>query len=338
MRAVTLLPACLSVALLACNTENGPTQPGGEGNPLPTDPSLAAVRNTWSPKAPAPYDAEFFGYVLGAAPNAAGQWIAYAFGGTFNERGGTPSTPVQAYDVATNTWTSRLSTVNAFHTNGVGKIGNKLYFSGGYNEPGTLPTFTNRTWAYEYKKDRMIRRADLPIFGAEGVSGVIDGKLYVLPGACSGDRYPQPGYCAVEETRRFYRYDPATNTWASRRQAPHFHRGGAAAVIDGKLYVAGGFNGFQPVADLDVYDPATNTWSTLAPLPVAGAAFGATRGGQFYVVVSSGVIRAYAYNRKTNRWTAKAAPEVFGSLVRVILDGGAHLFTANGNRSALYTP
>jgi N-acetylneuraminic acid mutarotase len=338
MRATTVLSACLTVALLACTSEDGPTQPEADENLPAAALSLAAASNTWTSKAPPPYDAEFFGYALGTAPNPAGQSIVYAFGGTFNERGGTPRTPVRAYNVATNTWTARLSEVNAFYSNGVGKIGSKLYFSGGYNEPGTLPSFTNRTWAYDYGNDRMIRKADLPIFGAEGVTGVINGKLYVLPGACSGDLYPNPGYCAVEETRRFYRYDPGTNTWATRRQAPHFHKRGAGAVIDGKFYVVGGFNGFQPVADLDVYDPATNTWRSLAPIPTGGSASGAALGGRFYVVVSGPVIRAYAYNPATNKWATKAAPDVFGSVVRVALDGRARLFTASGNRSALYTP
>ncbi|MGH7526784.1 MAG: Kelch repeat-containing protein [Gemmatimonadales bacterium] len=340
MRATTVLSACLTVALLACTSEGGPTQPDVDGNLVAGAPALAAARNTWTPKAPAPYDAEFFGYALGMAPNSAGQSIVYAFGGTLNERGGTPLTPVRAYNVATDTWTARLSRVNAFYSNGVGKIGNKLYFSGGYNEPGTLPSFTNRTWAYDYTHDRMISKADLPIFGAEGVTGVIDGKLYVLPGACSGDGWPNAGYCAAEPPRRFYRYDPATNTWVTRRQAPHFHRRGAAAVLDGKLYVAGGFKGIagnEPVADLDVYDPATNTWRTLAPIPAGGAAFGAALAGKLYAVVSSDVIRAYAYNPATNKWTAKAAPDIFGSVVRVTLDGRSYLFTANGNRSALYT-
>jgi N-acetylneuraminic acid mutarotase len=338
MRATTALSACLTVALLACTSEDGPTQPEAGGNLVSAAPSLAAARNTWTPKAPPPYDAEFFGYALAMAPNTAGQSIVYAFGGTFNERGGTLRTPVRAYNVATDTWTTRLSEVQAFYSNGVGKIGNKLYFSGGYTEPATVPSFTNRTWAYDYANDRMIRKADLPIVGADGVTGVINGKLYVLPGACSGELYPNPGYCAVEETRRFYRYDPATNTWVTRRQAPHFHQRGAAAVIDGKFYVAGGSHGFQPVADLDVYDPATNTWRTLAPLPTGGHASGVALGGRFYVVVSGSVMRSYAYNPATNRWTAKAAPDFLGSVVRVALDGRSRLFTASGNRSALYTP
>jgi N-acetylneuraminic acid mutarotase len=267
----------------------------------------------------------------------------YAFGGTSSDEGGTGKS-VKAYNVATNTWTGKLAKVGVFYSNGVGKIGSKLYFSGGYVTAGNSPDATNSLWAYDYSNDRMIKKANLPIFSAEGVTGVINGKLYVLPGACNGNGYPNTGYCDVEHTRRFYRYDPATNTWVTRRQAPHFHRNGAAGVIDGKFYVAGGFGEFgRIITDLDVYDPVTNTWRTLAPIPTGGAAFGAVLGGQFYVVVQQGfngttpIIRAYVYSPATNQWKAEAAPDFFGSMTRVTLDGRPHLFMAGGNQSALYT-
>ena len=95
----------------------------------------------------------------------------------------------------------------------------------------------------------------------------------------------------------------------------------------------------EAISALDVYDPATNTWRTLAPVPAGGAATaGATLAGQFFVLVRGSPNRAYAYNRVTNQWKAKAAPEFFGSMTRVTLDGKARLFTADGNQSALYTP
>ena len=182
-------------------------------------------------------------YSLGMAPNSAGQSIVYTFGSVSSDDGATGGR-VQAYNVSTNTWTFRPRSTHIYNPNGVGKIGNKLYFSGGYIEAGACRTPPVQLWAYDYSKDLMIRKAPLPIFSAEGVSGVINGKLYVLPGACNGNGYPSAGYCIEEQTRRFYRYDPVTNTWVARRPAPHFHRQGAAAVIDGKFYVAGGIAGF----------------------------------------------------------------------------------------------
>jgi N-acetylneuraminic acid mutarotase len=277
------------------------------------------------------------------APNAAGQTIVYTFGANEGDGSGPPDIggPVHAYNVASNTWSSKGSRTHIFRPNGIGKIGNKLYFSGGNSDGRSLPTLTNQVWAYDYSHDVMIQKAPLPIVSSEGVSGVIDGKLYVLPGVCSGDNYPQAGFCAEEPTRRFYRYDPATNTWVARRQAPNFHRRGAAVVIDGKFYVAGGIAGVESpptlVAALDVYDPKTNTWRTLASMPKGGSAAGAGLQGKFYVVVGG---QTYAYNPVTNQWKTRAAAPSggFGSVTRVTLDGKTYLFMATGNRSWLYTP
>ncbi len=330
-----------TLALAACGENLDPTQPEASGDPA-TAPPVAAVSGSWAPRAPTPFGADIFGYDLGTTTEA-GESIVYTFGGTSSEENLT-GIRIQAYDVATDTWSGRLSEVGVFYSNGVGKIGSRLYFSGGYNEHVTLPFSSNALWAYDYTRDRMIRRADLPIFSAEGVTGVIDGKLYVLPGACNGNSWPNPGYCAVEHTRRFYRYDPATNTWVSRLRAPHYHRQGAAAVISGKFYVVGGLGEFgAPVSALDVYDPATNTWRTLAPIPTGGVASGAAIEGQLFVIVRNfnGTVpddRAYAYNRATNQWKVRAAPDVSGAVTRVTLNGRPHLFTATGDRSALYTP
>ena len=127
--------------------------------------------------------------------------------------------------------------------NGVGAIGSKLYVSGGYPTHDETDGMSRRFLAYEPATGQTTQLANMPKSTAEGVTGVIDGKLYVLPGACDSNFWPNPGYCEVEEIRRLYRYNPATNKWAARKQAPHFHRGGAAGVIGGKLYVAGGVKG-----------------------------------------------------------------------------------------------
>lgn len=338
----SILVSAAAVGLAACSGDNAPTQPSTVEAPTP---ALAVVSNSWTTKAAYP-GVGLFGASAAMAPNSAGQSIVYLFGGT-DGQGGT-GFPVHAYNVATNTWSTKTARVGVFSSNGTGKIGSRLYFSGGYNAVETPSSFTNLVWAYDYSNDRMIQKANLPIFGAEGVTGVISGKLYVLPGACSGDRYPNPGYCSQEPTRRFYRYDPASNAWISRASAPHFHRDGAAGVIDGKLYVAGGFNGFQAVTYLDRYDPSTNSWKTLAPLPTAGKAIGAVLGGKLFVITESAGIRAYEYNPATNSWRSRAAPRSgHDAVVRVSLNGHSYLLAVGGshgadldipNESELYTP
>jgi N-acetylneuraminic acid mutarotase len=286
-------------------------------------------------------------------PNSAGQHLVYAFGGTDNEGGSGVQTRV--YNPATDAWTFKgeESEVTVFNTNGAAKIGNNLYFSGGSFHAGGFVGFTPDLWAYNPAQNRLIKKAPMPKATTEGVSGVINGMLYVLPGACSGERYPDPQYCETEPFRRLFRYNPATNQWATKPSAPNYHREGAGGVIDGKFYVAGGVDN---VRALDRYDPATQTWKTLAPLPVGGRARGAVLQRKLFVIVEELVsggaeikLHAFSYNPDTNTWTAKAAPKHrHDSVVALTVNGRPSLFAIGGLQdtpsgptatvSELYTP
>jgi N-acetylneuraminic acid mutarotase len=146
-----------------------------------------------------------------------------------------------------------------------------------------------------------------------GVTGVIGGKLYVLTGGC--------GDCAVFASHRFWRYNPATNSWDFLTQSPRSHLGGAGGVINGKFYVAGGFDDVSNsvTTGLDVYDPATNRWTTRAPMPKArtqGSA--AVLNNKLYIIggldgatvdgdQGQSVGTVYAYDPATNTWQTKAS-------------------------------
>jgi hypothetical protein len=334
------------LALAACDESATPTQPETATDPAQAAPLFTLASNTWTPRAP-------FGLLradVGVLPNSAGQSILYTFGGTTDEGG--VGFPIRAYNVATNTWTGTGTGagVLGFSSNGVGKIGNKLFISGGDYSFFEPTAYTAATWAYDPATNRLIRKADIPKASAHGVTGVIAGKLFVLPGSCSGDNLG-PQYCTSEPTRRLFRYDPATNTWKTRAWAPHFHAYGAAGVINGKFYVAGGLNNSGPMAALDVYDPATNIWTTLAPLPTAGLAIGAALGSRLFVIVRSQSERhAYEYDSRTNTWRTRAPPAWdHDALARVTLDGLSYLLAVGGlhfdpilgtapNESELYTP
>jgi N-acetylneuraminic acid mutarotase len=290
------------------------------------------------------------GTSAGVVANAAGQSIVYAFGGTDTE-GGT-GVAIRAYNVATDIWMQRSyePRVYVLNSNGVGRIGRRLYLSGGYIDVSVTPYISRQLWAYNPETNRLIRRADMPKATADGVTGVIGGILYVLPGICWTDLFPAPGSCEQEPIRRLFRYDPAADKWGSRKSAPHFHAKGAGGVINGRFYVAGGFDDRRaPVTALDRYDPSTDTWTTLAPLPSGGRAVGAVIQGRLYVTVSGESSQVtYAYTPGTNRWTLKASPTWgHAAVVAVKLDGKPRLFALGGIRhglpeipsdSELYTP
>jgi N-acetylneuraminic acid mutarotase len=236
-----------------------------------------------------------------------------------------------------------------FETNGVGEIGGKFYISGGLDYGSGHKLSTAALYVYDPADNSVVRRAPLPKSSWAGVTGVIHGELYVLPGACDGENWPSPSSCETEPIRDLFRYDPARDTWEVLPPAPHYHRDGVAGVIGNKFYVAGGWG----TTDLDVYDPKTNAWTSLASMPVALAfatPVGAVLDGKLYVVVAP---NTYAYDPRTDAWEAKAdypgaAPAAMASLTLrgrhyLLAFGGSSGFSdewPNGipNESQLYEP
>jgi N-acetylneuraminic acid mutarotase len=327
-------------ALAACGEDSLPTQPE-EATPLASGPTAALVSNTWVRKADLPRGRG--GFTVAVGNNAAGRPIFFLFGGSVDDN---RYSDAEAYDAVTNTWTLKSFGFDNRESNGAGKIGSKIYISGGLNNGGGDFTHTNTLQAYDVLTNQWTTKASMPLFTANGVSAAIGNKLYVLPGECSGEGWPNPGFCEIEENKRLFRYDPAINKWAERRGAPHYHRSGGGAAINGKFYVVGGTGiGHAAVRDLDVYDPVTNTWRTLAPIPTGGTLVAtAIQGKLFAVVLGGGTLRAYSYDPTTNKWSSRAAPPVFGGIGKIDLDGKARILTVSQPlvegpaRTYLYTP
>jgi hypothetical protein len=84
-------------------------------------------------------------------------------------------------------------------------------------------------------------------------------------------------------------YDVQADSWSSGVPLPAPALGPAAAVIDDKIYVAGGYS-WDTESDyfldrLDCFDPGQGSWAELAPLPSPRSlAAGAALDGVFYVI------------------------------------------------------
>jgi len=75
-------------------------------------------------------------------------------------------------------------------------------------------------------------------------------------------------------------YNTETNSWEKGARMPHARMRGGAGIINGKVYLIGGFGGSKVWSDkpgenynqyVDVYDPQTNTWVTMGefyPTPI----------------------------------------------------------------------
>lgn len=320
------------LALVACGDTT--TEPETTGSFPSTTPSLAVASNSWMTRADMPRTR--YGPAAAAVnKNSTGQSILYVMGG--ETPGGGISNTVQAYNVATNTWTTkaRLPTPGSaglYRTNGAGVINGKVYIAGG------LPyrrSATGALYVYDPATNTWSQKSFMPGQGFSGVTGVINSRLYVLTG-CSRDF----GADCEGEPLAFYRYDPATDQWATLPTPTKGHSSGVGGVIGGKFYVAGGADESQ----LDVYDPGTNQWTTKAPMPsprwLGG---GAALGGKLYVIgglrknldgTVTVVRTTTVYDPGTNTWTTRAPMPTARARIaasRVLLNGQARIEVVGGD-------
>jgi len=138
----------------------------------------------------------------------------------------------------------------------------------------------------------------------EGVTGVINDRLYVLSGCFLADA-PHGYFESCNPL--FYRYNPATDRWVElpapflNGQLEPVMASSIGGVIDGKFYVMG-FSPWTGQGSFAVYDPATNMWAKLT------TGFARSRYGAATAVIGSKlyVIGGQRKNDVTETWDTLA--------------------------------
>ena len=209
----------------------------------------------------------------------------------------------------------------------VAQLGRKIYVIGGY--PSTRISAAT-VQVYDNDKDswRLTTPYPTPINHASAVG--LDGLLYVIGGQTNaGGRNRTSNFTAA-----VHAYDPATERWTPRAPMPTARSAMAHAVIDGKIYVAGG----RPPRghDFAVYDPKTDTWTALPDLPtarnhMAAAAIGGrlyVAGGRFGPGFRSEITAALEiYDPAAKRWSAgPPMSEARSGHNGIAVDGCFHTF------------
>jgi N-acetylneuraminic acid mutarotase len=211
-----------------------------------------------------------------------------------------------AYKIATNSW-SRVASMprGREFPNGASAINGKLYVTGGIDNEDR-PTKT--LFVYDPMTNSWRRKADMPQPGCAGVQGVIDRKLYVYMFGC--DRF------SSDVVVRFYRYNPATDTWVMRALPPSQILSSSGGVIGGKFYIAAAYSGTREPTPLYVYDPVSNTWQTKASMSQPRHDMvGAVLNGKLFMVGGSDNFlgedprdpELEVYNPMTNSWATKTS-------------------------------
>ncbi|HEY0139724.1 MAG TPA: hypothetical protein VGF48_02450 [Thermoanaerobaculia bacterium] len=178
-----------------------------------------------------------------------------------------PATPVQENELV-ETWNERVSVgppVGAMpefdgwsmghamplarSEHGVAELDGKIWVLGGY-PPGRLPS--NLVQIYDPAAGRWTLGPRLPQPIHHTHAAAVGGKLYVIGGEIDGASTGRPEIFV----NHVWMHDPAIGGWVQRASMPTARSGGGKAVIDGKIYVAGG----RPPGGhaFEVYDPATD--------------------------------------------------------------------------------
>jgi len=327
--------ALTALFLTACSDRLTEPEPQtADITPTADAPDLAAT-NTWLTKADMP-DTPRDQLAAATITNSAGQSIVYAIGGHVIGSGRTGR--VQAYNVSTNTWVSRLRwPVAAWNTNGTGVINGKIYISGGITGD---KVFSSQLYVYDPASNVWTRKSDMPDDSWGGISGVINNQLYVL--TCTELEED----CYDDHTRpELYRYDPRADQWSFEGYAPTQAGRPFGGVIGGKLYFTGA-NSLQDGggARFTVYDPATKQFTAKTPLSKArtsGAGY-ATLGAKLYIFggferQSDGsllnVRTTRVYDPATDSWSAGAPMPTLRlgiAATRVVLNGKARIEVVGG--------
>lgn len=257
--------------------------------------------------------------------------------------GGRGERPLDIYDPKRGAWTlGARPPLEIHHMQGVDYNGKLLVvgaLTGKFPEETPLSTIL----LYDPVADRWSEGAPIPAHRRRGAAGVVlhDGVVYLVGGNRRGH---MSGYVPWLDA-----FDPATGKWTELPDAPHARDHFHAAVIDGKLYAAGGRRSAHDtgnamshtVREVDVYDIAAKRWRTApAPLPTgrAGSAT-AVVDGRLLVLGGESMTQVAAhseveaYDPKTGKWSTLAPlPVGRHGTQATMLDGVLYIAAGSGNR------
>lgn len=151
-------------------------------------------------------------------------------------------------------------------------------------------------------------------------TAVVGNKIYLIGGTLYADVKPGKAVWGPYGSSIVEMYDTQTNTWQRVADMPTPRHGAKAAVVNGTIFVFGGWNGKDvdfanrkyPVS-VEAYNPQTDTWIEKKEMPVSRVEFDiGVVDGKIYII--GGAIRrdgggkrigrVDVYNPATDTWVA----------------------------------
>ena len=173
---------------------------------------------------------------------------------------------VEMYDPVTDTWTQKSDMPSPKKTMTC-VVNGKIYAIGGWlttNEKPHLATVE----VYDPPRDTWAKAQSMNCARCSAAIGVVNGEIYAIGGLGSPPIQGQsdPPLSSVEV------FNPKTNQWQERTEMFAPKADHAASVINGKIYVIGGYlrenKKFKKLSTVEIYDPATDRWTQEPDMPM----------------------------------------------------------------------
>ena len=199
----------------------------------------------------------------------------YAIGGTkiktiqvprgFNSESEELAT-VEMYDPVTDTWTQKADMPTPKKTMTC-VVNGKIYAIGGWlttNEKPHLETVE----VYDPGTDTWAKAQSMNCARCSAAISVVNGKIYAIGGLGSPPIQEQSDlYLSSVEV-----FNPKTNQWQEGTEMSAPKALHTASVIDGKIYVIGGYfkegREFKKLSTIEIYNPTTDHWLQEPDMPI----------------------------------------------------------------------
>jgi N-acetylneuraminic acid mutarotase len=279
----------------------------------------------------------------GASPTARHEGGLAVVGDQLYLIGGRGQRPLDILDMSSGQWRTGAALPEELNHFQAVTVGKDIYIVGAMQGRFPKEDIVPHIWIYSTESDNWAAGPELPKDRLRGGGGVVlhQGSIYFVGGNRFGH---SSGFVPWLD-----RLDLATGQWQRLADAPqardHFH----AAIINGKLYAAGGRLSAsdtgdhlsRTVAQMDVYDITTDTWQTVqSPLPTPRAGVAVVAMGDLLVVMGgeSGTqeaahSEAESFDTKTQSWLSlPLMPQGRHGTQAVVIDGAIHILAGSGNR------
>lgn len=157
---------------------------------------------------------------------------------------------VEVYDPTTDTWTTKSEMPTARQCLSTSVVNGKIYAIGGgaaFSTSYTPLEVFSTVEEYDPATDTWTTKSEMPTARACHHASVVDGRIYVIGGSDASTPDDRSHIRPVEV------YDPATDTWTQEGYMRGSRAAGFSSVVDGKIYLIGGYGGSQRVYE---YDPS----------------------------------------------------------------------------------